>query len=111
MKYAISLIFVLSAHFAFAEGTCVSQSDAGAHEGFCANLNKQACATHSSLCTWEKAKVKTMKIIDGKNTRTVKVIETIDHNCTAKDGMEAHENFCASQPKAACAVHSVCEWQ
>lgn len=93
------------------EGTCVSHADKGAHEGFCNNLNQQTCGAHSSLCTWEKAKVKTLQIIGKASSETIKVIEKTEHGCAAKAGMEAHASFCASQNKMTCSVHSMCQWE
>lgn len=92
-------------------GTCVSHADKGAHEGFCNNLNQQTCGVHSSLCTWEKAKVKTLQIIGQNSTETLKVIEKTEHGCAPKAGMEAHASFCANQNKVTCAVHSMCQWE
>lgn len=107
---ALSVLLILTVtNFAMADGRCVT-NDSGAHEDFCVKLDRAACATHKTVCSWEASKVKTMKITSGGKTETVKVEEIVDHSCAAKDGMEVHEDFCKGQGKTTCKVHSMCEW-
>ncbi len=111
MKLLAILFVILTGPAASAEGTCTSQAGKGAHEGFCNSQSEHTCSTHSALCTWEKAKVKNLKIISKAGTENIKVIETVEHSCVAKAGMSAHASFCKSQNKMACEVHSVCTWE
>lgn len=114
MKVLALALGMFIAPAALAAGTCVSQADKGAHEQFCNNLNQQACDTHSSLCTWENAQVKQLRVVgsvDSSTTEELKVIETVEHSCVAKEGMGAHASFCGNQNKMTCNVHSMCKWQ
>lgn len=76
MKLIISLALLVSTSGVWAEGKCTAQDDKAIHDNFCKNMDRSACGVHSRVCMWEKADVRTIKIIGQDRTQT----------CAAKTG-------------------------